>query len=157
MLEPRALLLRPAAAGQPRVISDIVNKEPLGFASWQCNRKSGWWNRWRAPVLYVHEQEEAPLVFTVRRRGILWPRHEVRDAEGERVGSIRERFVRDRNNVIYARARFSGSETVYENRLGAVLAITRQTPAGLEVTFEKILEGNPFAKMLLLAAALLQE
>ena len=112
----------------------------------------GWW---RSAVLSVHEQEEAPLLFTVRRRGLLWPRHEVRDAEGDYVGRIRRSIIRDRNNRYFARGRSTETNTVFEKRKGEALAYACRTAEGLELTFEMAIDTDPFAKMLLLAAALI--
>ena len=88
MLETHVLLLRPAVAGQPRVIADAARGKPVGFARLQHDGERGWLGSLLGPILAVHEQEEEPLLFTVRRC-FLWTQREVRDAEGTRVGYVR--------------------------------------------------------------------
>src|SRR5262249_11438678 len=153
MLETRVLLLRPAA-GASRVIADAASGAPVGFARWQRAAERGWPGRLLGPVLYVHEQEEAPLVFTVRRDCLWWAQHAVCDAGGQCVGSPRGRSVRARNHVRYAVPRAEGGGAVYQRPGGEPLASAVRTPEGLELTFAARVERDPFAKMLLLAAAL---
>jgi hypothetical protein len=156
MLETPVLLLRPTVVGQPRVIADAVSGKPLGFARLQPDAQRGWLGSLLGSILAIHEQEEEPLVFTVRRC-LLWTQREVRDAEGERVGYLGRGTIRDRNRLLYAHTRFDEEGMVYQCVNGAVLAATRPTPPGLELSFTKVIEGDPFAKMLLLAAALFLE
>jgi hypothetical protein len=162
MLETRVLLFPSAEpqtalwpAAQPRSIADAENKTTLGFALWQ-SEASRWWTWWHWPVLSVYEQEEAPLVFTVRRAGLWGLQHEVRDAEGQRIGTFDRNAIYDRNHLLYARARSNGEGVSYENLAGEALASMRPTPEGMELTFTKLIETDPFAKMLVLAAALFQ-
>lgn len=156
MLETRVLLLRPETAGRPRAIADGATGQPLGFVCRQADRERGWLGSLLGPLLSVHEQEEEPLVCTVRRC-LLWTQHEVRDAEGERVGYVGGRSVRDRNRLLYAWPRTDGGTVVYQCVNGVAVAATRRIPEGLELSFARAIEPDPFAKMLLLAAALGQE
>src|SRR5262245_31822489 len=87
MLESHMLLLRPPAGGS-RVIVDAVRGAAVGFARWQPASERGWWGGLFGPVLCVHEQEEAPLVFTVRRDRLWWMQQAVHDAEGGCVGYV---------------------------------------------------------------------
>jgi hypothetical protein len=107
-------------------------------------------------VLHVHEQEEAPLVFTVRRDCLWWAQRAVCDAEGQCVGYVSGRSVRDRNHLLYAVPRPDSDGVVYERPGGEPLAATAHTADGLELAFTDRVERDPFAKMLLLAAALLE-
>jgi len=155
MLESQVLLLRPPAGGS-RVIADAGRGSPVGFARWQPP-EGGWWGRLFGPVLCVHEQEEAPLVFTVRRDPLWWAQRAVYDAEGFCVGYVTGRGVRDRNHLLYAQAQPGGGGVVYEGRTGEPLASAVPTAEGLELTFTQRVERDPFAKKLLLAAALFQQ
>ena len=155
MLETRELLLRPTAGGQPRVIAGAADGKPVGFAVWVY--RPGWWDRLFGPVLYVHEQEDQPLLFTAHPCWWRWSQREVLDAEGERVGFVRKRHIKDRRNVLYALSLSDGAEVVYRCVNGEILAATRLTPDGVELSFAKVVEFDPFAKMLLLAAALFEQ
>jgi hypothetical protein len=153
MLESPTLLLR-LAAGNSRAIADPASGAQVGFASRLQDAERGWWARLFGPILCVHEQDESPLVFTVRRSWWWWGRV-VHDAEGERVGCVTRRCVRDRNHLVVAVTRRTGRGVVYERPAGNALAETVDTPEGTVLTFTKAIEGDPFCKMLLLAAALL--
>ncbi len=156
MLETRVLLLHPNSAGRPRPLADAVTGKPLGFARWQPDVERRWLASLLGPVLSVHEVDEEPLVFTVRRC-LLWTQREVRDAESERVGYVSERAVRDRNRLLYARLRLESKGIVYECVNGASLATTTRTSDGLELSFAPTVEHDPFAKMLLLAGGVSEE
>jgi hypothetical protein len=153
MLESRVLLLRPAVAGQPRVIADAESGKPVGFT--RLIYRPGWWDRVFGPVLFVHEREEEPLVFSVRRC-VIWTQREVRDAEDERIGYLGPGSIRDRNRLLYAQTQADKEGLVYLCVNGAILAKVRHASAGLELSFTKVIEADPFAKMLVLAAALFQ-
>jgi hypothetical protein len=156
MLETNVLLLRPAVAGQPRVIADAATGKVVGVARVQPGSERGLFAALLGPVLAVHELEEEPLVFTVRRC-FLWPQREVRDAEGERIGYVSPRAVRDRNRLLYAGMRREAGGVAYQCVNGAMLATTRHTRGGVELSITDVIRADPFAKMLLLAAALLEE
>lgn len=156
MLETHVLLLHPADAGQSRRIADAATGKPVGFARIQPGTERGWLGLLLGPTLAVHEQEEEPLLFTVRR-SFLWPQREVRDAEEVCVGYMSRRAIRDRNRLLYAEARPHAAGVSYQCVNGALLAITRDTSTGLELIFKEVIYADPFAKMLLLAAALLQD
>src|SRR5690242_8426117 len=96
ILEQTVLLLRPGTAppaGQ-RAIQSADGRRALGLAYWRSPR-SPWW-RFRPAVLAVHEDDDQPLLFTVRRRWPIFPTREVRDAEGLRVGWVGPAGARDR-------------------------------------------------------------
>ncbi len=63
---------------------------------WEVEADGPWWRVFGRDVLAVHEHEDEPLLFTVRRAWSLLPRREVRDADGQRVGSLLGRLVQDR-------------------------------------------------------------
>jgi hypothetical protein len=175
MLEQQTLLLRPWAfpADQPthsaragsggagpgartRVVLAGASGAPLGFAAWRT-APGVFWKRWFfRPVLEVFETEDASLLMTVaapRRLGRDW---EVRDAEGHPAGVLRGDVVLDRSGRALAAAEPdpAGAGRRFVTPLGSVL--TTLTPAGdgMLLTFAPGLEGDPFARMVLLAAAL---
>src|SRR5204862_4081292 len=80
MLEHPALLLPPPGPDGARPILDADSRKKVGFAAWRpLPGLRGWLS---GSVLKVHEEEDAPLLFTVGRRWKGSARHEVRDAEG---------------------------------------------------------------------------
>lgn len=157
MLETRVLLLHPATPKGTRAIVDGASGKPVGFARPRPDVERGWLGSLLGPLLSIHEQEEEPLVFTMRRCVLRWTQQEVRDAEEERVGFVTRSAIRDRNHFLYAITRPSAEGGVYQCINGAILAAMRRTPAGFELAFAEVIETDPFAKMLLLAATLFQE
>src|SRR5436853_145767 len=126
MLEAPALLLRPPGPNGTRLILHAGSGQPLGFACWLAGERS--W-RWLAgPVLEVHEEDDAPLLLTVRQRWWWSARHEVRDAEGSVVGSLVKRFILNEFNRWIASSNWAG-----ENRL-SLDNPKREPLAELEVT-----------------------
>ena len=144
------LLVRPRAASAVQAIVDGDSGAPLGFARWEAEEESPWWRFFGRGVLAVHEHEDEPLLFTIRRAWSLLPRREVRDAEGKTVGSLLGRLVHDHFGRTVA-ARQGGHFRGPDRR---TLAELTATPAGLRVAFSADIAGEPFVKMLLLAACL---
>ncbi|HZT81381.1 MAG TPA: hypothetical protein VFA26_14220, partial [Gemmataceae bacterium] len=94
MLEEQTLLLGPWAAGGRAVVAPATGR-PLGVVRRQRAARP-WWLRWLAgPVLAVHEADDEPLLFTVRRAWGLG-RREVCDADGRLVGRLRGDRLLDR-------------------------------------------------------------
>jgi hypothetical protein len=158
MLEHHVLLVcsrTPSSAsansGQP--VQAIVDGESgfvLGYARWESEPSPWWWRVFNRGVLAVHEQEEEPLLFTIRRAWSITPRHEVRDADGHPVGTLLGRFVQDR----HGRPLAALENGVFRDSNQQALAELSSTPEGLRLTFSEEIASEPFVKMLLLAAAL---
>ena len=160
MLEEPALLLRSQEAvgppSAPRVaILDAATAAALGSACWHGGRGRLAWLRWWAPPLIrVHESEDEPLLMTLRRSwGSRWL---VQDADSIPVGRVYGRVLLDRRGVGIAGLRRTDSteEGCYENALGQALAVTTPQPSGIQLTFLPEAPASPFARMVLLAAAL---
>lgn len=154
MLEHRVLLVRPSTASGVRVIVDGDSGKPLGFARWETEPPRCWCRLFARSTLAIHEHEDEPLLCTVRRAWGLLPRCVVRDADGNPVGScsFMGRIIRDR----YGRplAGFHGEDGTIRSPTQRVLAELRATADGLRIAFSEVIVGEPFIKMLLLAAAL---
>jgi hypothetical protein len=155
MLEQRVLLVAPRGAAATQPILDGESGRPLGCARWRPPPAAPWWRRLAPPVLAVHEEEDEPLVFTVHRGWGLWPRHEVRDADGRPVGSLRGGCLRDAGGrpVAELAAGEGKGERVFRGRGGRELARLTPGPEGLRLAFNPDV-GDPFVRMLLLAAVL---
>jgi hypothetical protein len=150
MLEQRTLLLRPRSTSGVQVILDGESGVPLGFARWQPAASPGWRRLLARRVLAVHEQEDESLLFTIRRTWGLLPRREVQDADDQFVGSLLGRLIHDRFGRPVAALR----DGVFFTPSHRALAELAATPDGLRLWFGPAIAGEPFIKMLLLAAAL---
>ncbi len=168
MLENGTLLLRPCAAFPAGLGGPLLGLEPahavhdaltgalLGFAGWR--KRGGFWPRWLSrPVLAIHESDDAPLLFTVHSLWGLSARWEVRDADGNIVGVLSGPVIKDRfgrNIALWERTtEQAGRVRDGDGREVMTLAATAD---GTRVAFTADVDGNPFLKMLLLAAALTQ-
>jgi hypothetical protein len=125
----------------------------VGFVCRRAIASRPWWAWFTPPVLEVREQEDAPLVFTVRRR---WPRRrrEVRDADGRLVGWLMGPVVGNRHGRRLAVLERTAGRGVWRGPDGQELGRLESEGGRLRVTFAPSAAGDPFLKMLLLAAAL---
>lgn len=154
MLEQPSLLLCPHDASPRRAIVDATSGTPLGSARRLPAARRPWWAQLGRAVLAVHEHEDDPLVFTVRRCWSLLPWHEVRDAEGRPVGYLLHGRVENCYGRRLAVLEREAGGAVFRGRGGDALARLSEDGAGLHVAFSPEVESDPFFKMLLLAAAL---
>jgi hypothetical protein len=155
MLEQRVLLVQPRTTAGTQPILDAESGRPLGFACWWPAPAGPWWRRLAPAVVAVHEQEDEPLVFTVRRAWSLWPRREVRDADGHPVGSLRGGRIHDASGrpVAELTAADGSGERAFRGRGGRELARLASRPESLRLAFNPDVK-DPFVRMLLLAAVL---
>jgi hypothetical protein len=139
-----------------RAIRDAATGQVLGFACWRAENGAVplRWLTW--PVLEVHEADDEPLVFTVQRVWAIAPCWEVSDADGHPVGWFRERLIQDRSQRTWARIerREDGTETHFRGPDGTEWGTLMHKNTVVELGFSLALDGEPFAKMLLLGAAL---
>lgn len=149
MLEHRVLLLR-SRTSSIQAIVDGDSGVALGFAHWTPTAPRPWWRLLGRGLLEVHEQEDEPLLFTVRRTWSLLPRREVRDAEEQTVGVLLGHLIHDRFGRLVAAL----ENGVFRNPYQRDLAQLTATNEGMRLTFGDDVVGEPFVKMLLLAAAL---
>lgn len=164
MLEwPRLLIRAPADESAARadgwMILDPITDTRLGFAGWRQRR--GWPAR---PVLEVYETDDASLLLTMRREGVFGARWRVRDADGRSVGVIMPAASRQRSgDVLISRfglafAWIAGAAAQTARRVtdvdGMEIGSLSRSDAGLEVEFAERFGADPFARMVLLAAAL---
>ncbi len=150
MLEHRVLLLRAGASLAERSIVDGESGVPLGTARWRRENGRAWRHWFRRGIMEVREREDEPLVFTVRRAWSLFPRRDVRDADEQEVGFLSGLRVHDR----FGRCVADFDNGVFRAPSQHILAELRTTTDGQNLTFGNDIAGEPFVKMLLLAAVL---
>jgi hypothetical protein len=157
MLEHLAILLCPWAADPScsRAWVRGISGAPLGCAtrrgargrwSWLC-----WWDR---SVVEVREEGDEPLLFIMRRGWGPGQRWRVEDAEGTLVGRVRGPFLLDNRDRLLASRRGGPGPVEYHDSRGRILATTEPDKGGVRLTFLPDSRGNPFVKMLLVAASL---
>src|SRR5262249_61472154 len=81
LLEQAELVARPGGDGRRLLVG--AGGQPVGFSRWQGRVL---WRGWPWSALGVHEQEQGPLVFTVRPPLTLAPPRGGRDADAAPVG-----------------------------------------------------------------------
>lgn len=151
MLEHRVLLVRTRSpVPSVRDILDGDSGAALGYARWQTEPSSWWRRMFGCGVLAVHEQEDEPLLLTVRRVWKFSTRRRVCDADGQPLGDLLGRLIYDR----YGRPLAALEDGVFRAPDYLVLAELAATAEGLRLTFHDDIAGEPFVKMLLLAATL---
>jgi hypothetical protein len=150
MLEHRILVVRSRAHSSVQHIVDGESGAALGYARWETE-PSPWWRRvFGRGILAVHEQDDEPLLLTINQSWS-WPRTRcVCDADGNSVGSLRGRIILDR----YGRLLAALENGVFRSPDQRVLADVVSTADGRRLTFHDDITGEPFVKMLLLAATL---
>src|SRR5262245_11113732 len=165
MLEQPSLLVRPwnpappgRGGGQIRLICDAAGA-PVGFAR-QVGVRAPRWLHWLGPrALEVYETPDGSLVFALRR-GWGWPNGwRLVDADEGLVGTVRGRVLLDGFGhhlaVIDSADPAAGGRflALHGRELGEYVT----GPDGCRLTFAAAVEGNPFARMLLLGAVLARE
>jgi hypothetical protein len=157
MLERPGLLLDPweAEGGTARrAVRDAATGEALGFVARSAPAPR--WLRWlKGDVLEVYETEDASLLCTLRGPSFGRRAWEVCDSEGRRVATVLPAVLLDAEGRPQARrqGRADGG-AAYRNAAGLELATLAPAGRGLVLTFAAAVEGNPFARMALLGAAL---
>jgi hypothetical protein len=139
-----------------RKILEPESGKSLGFACPRIPRGPSWL-RWLArPALEIHESEDESLLFTLYRPWLHLRAWEVIDAEDHLVGGMRKNRVLDRFGRVLAVAASLPEKGSFQLRSadGLELAELLTTERAACLHFALDLAGNPFAKMLLLACAL---
>jgi hypothetical protein len=181
MLESSSLLVRPAAevsatnlVQTTRLILDPQTRLVVGRV--RRHLPGSRWRRWLWPTtLAVHEAEDDPLLFTLRRYWWFGSRWCVDDAEGRGVGYIRRRVVAPGqvgpagsgpgvihevltilHHYVAVYPSHSAEHAVGYIRAaeGVELARVLRTADSDQVSFTSVVGENPLLKMLLLAAVL---
>src|SRR5262245_2726965 len=159
VLCPWAALPRPrhgeasAPAGRRRTVLD-PGGAALGFVAQVPSGPR--WLRWLTrPHLEVYETEDASLLCTVSAAG--WGRrlHAVRDSEGRHVGTVRQWLLFDAAGRLLAQGRAAvDGATRFVSPAGLELGAVAPCEDGTLLTLLPAVDGDPFARMLLLGATL---
>ena len=153
MLEQQLLVLRPGPDRPPQTLVEAATGTPLGFTRWRA--PGGWLRRlFVGPVLEVHEQEDEPLLFTVRRCWSFAARYLVCDADDVPVGVLYGTQLLDRLGRLFTIRRREGERVVFRTTAGCAVAEAEPVDETVRLSFHAVVEHEPFAKMLLLAAVL---
>ncbi len=168
MLESPSLLLRPwtpvpgdgderrLPRSWARAILDAATHAALGSASWRT-RPAPALLRWLVrPVVEVFETEDQSLLCTLRGPWGPASSWQVRDAEGRSVGTVHRSALLDpfgRCLAVIEPAAEGGAR--FRSPNGRPRGMLEVAPEGARLTFADELDGDPFARMLLLAAALI--
>jgi hypothetical protein len=154
LLERKALLLAPRDASGRRLLVDPETATPVGF----CRRRPrvGWFSRFRRQITAVHELLDESLLCSVRRCWSLFSWWEVWDADDHVLGWHGGPLVVSRSGVRVA-ALEEEAETGaawFIGPAGVTLARLARQEDDVFLSFSEEVLGQPFVKMLLLAAAL---
>lgn len=164
MLESSTLSLGPwsppsETASARREIRDAPTGRHLGLARWLIPPRPGWRGWFRLPILEIVESEDESLLCTLRRSWRLLPSWDVLDADGRFVGSTRWGILYDPLG-----RRFAEFLPPVGDHVGSFLDPSGQhvgslirKDGALQLAFGPAIQEEPFAKMMVLAAALLAE
>jgi hypothetical protein len=147
LLEQEILLLRLNSAGEWRVFT--CTGLPVGVV--RVERPAWWWPI-RRPVLAVHEDQDEPLLCTVSPTWGFGPWFRVHDANDSPVGLVLEGRIWDplgQRLATLEKDRFLSPE-------GQTLAEVSHRDGQARLHFSERVRCEPFVKMLLLAAVLVE-
>jgi hypothetical protein len=167
MLESSRLLLlswvpEPSEPGgrakivRTRQILDAVTRAPLGAA--RSELLEGWRGCLAGLWFEVYEGEDQALLCQLDQCWLPWPGWRVWDADGRRVGTVRRTALHNPFGRRWARIERldRGSRSQFQAPDGHELGTVASCAEGLVLAFSLELAGDPFGKMMLLAATLLQ-
>jgi hypothetical protein len=164
MLEQPSLLIcpwNPAALAPAALVRPVLapGGDEVGFVRQVPVRAPRWLHWLERRTLEVYETPDSSLVFALRR-GWGWPAGwHVLDSEERHIGTLRGHALLDGFGHFLGaveppdwqgRGRFLAMQ-------GRELGHYAREPDGTWVTFDAALEGNPFARMLLLGAVLVRD
>ncbi len=153
MLEQQLLVLRMQPTATSPTVVEAGSGAPLGFTRWR--RARTWFQRlFVGDVLEVREHEDEPLLFTVRRCWSVAARSLVWDADDMPVGVLDGTQLLDRLGRLFSVRQREGDRVVFRTTTGCTVAEAAPTAETVRLSFHSVVENQPFAKMLLLAAVL---
>jgi hypothetical protein len=149
MLEHAALWIGPSPGGEARrLIRDSASQQLLGVCKHRPS--SARWFRWLSwPTLEICETADEALLFTIERYWGLRPTWVVRDADERQIGWLRGGGAWDAYGRLIGRQASAGRWLSEEGQEVATIQ-----PDGDALMLSYRCDNNPYARMLLLAAAL---
>lgn len=164
LLEQPVLVLCPWINGARAIRTP--SGSPSGFAT-RIKPRNSWVGRSTLAVYETENEDEtagqSPLVFTIQKRGWLFRRFEVLDAEGDLVGVYSGGWIHDRFDhpviQLLSAARQAGQPAqaghdTFSTPGGRLLGRWKHGENGVELRFEGDALYDPFARMLVLAVTL---
>jgi hypothetical protein len=141
------------AIDRPRMDRGWVMEDPNdGVILGRARPNRAWFG---LPILVIHEAEDEPLLFTLRRRLTLPASWEVRDADGHHVGVVGTRYLEVCTRPSWLNTAASGpAGAAFQDPKGRELATLSTVEDGWLLSFAPELDGDPFTRMVLLGAAL---
>lgn len=156
MLERKSLWLGPWQPGATRLIRDPATREQLGIVRKRTPARP-WWAPWfDQTVVDIFETEDESHVFSIAQR-LISSAFEVTDSENRSVGLVRKGTVQDAHGQLVGVLKLPdhhGQGQVAAAQ-GQELAVLAHLEDGLDLTFSELLDGNPFARMLVLAGLIM--
>ena len=117
MLEQQLLVLRMQPTATSQTVVEAGSGAPLGFTRWR--RARTWFQRlFVGDVLEVHEHEDEPLLFTVRRCWSFAARSLVWDADDMPVGVLDGTQLLDRLGRLFSVRQKEGDRVVFRTTTG---------------------------------------
>src|SRR5262245_42885727 len=162
MLEQPSLDLRPwskAARPAERVRAVWAGGEQVGMVRQAAPGAPPWLGWLARRTLEVYELPDSSLVFALRRAWG-WPgRWNLLDAEDRLVGTLRGRAMLDGSGNLLAviESPDAGGRGRFLSIQGRELGEYAREREGVRVPVAAAREGNPFARMMLLGAVLVQD
>lgn len=172
MLKTNSLVLRPRSelggARTPsdrrrlcptskRLLEDAESHEILGFATWWTCASPGWRFWLGRPRCTVHEELDDSLLFAMRPARFFRKSWTVLDADERTVGTVMKEWILDYDRRLLAQSWHTleqRSHVVFRAPRGGELARLQPQETSWRLDFRAEAEGDPFLKMLLLAASL---
>jgi hypothetical protein len=162
MLEASTLLVHPWLTNGSRcarAVADGTTSATLGRVRWVGPPAQAWFRWLRGHRLEVLETEDAALLMTVERPWGLTDRWDVCDADDRRIGTICPPVLLDNEGGrrAYLDRQDSQCGKVLDPSGRELAGYERRSDRGTFVHFASDLEPNPFLRMLVLGAVLVQE
>jgi hypothetical protein len=159
MLEHERLILGPwesAPGSSKRAILDGQTQRPLGLVRSRSGSRPAWLRWTSRPVWEILEAPDESLLMTLHGSW-MWQRSwEVYDAEPRLVGTLRGGRIFNHDDRPWAELRPHPERSAgrFVSAQGLELASFHWDAQGTLLAFQPLLEGDPFAKMLVLAATI---
>jgi hypothetical protein len=132
-----------------RWVLDSETRSPLGHTAIRSGR---WWPWPASKRIAAYEAPDSSLLFTVRRAGLLRRSFVIADADGHPAAFVRGPYVIDRTGRFVGYRQRPG---LFVGPFGVEVARWHRDGLATSITFGNAVRDEPFAKMGLLGAMLM--